>query len=295
MTLSPKSHYFGIDAIIPYNNKTGVPYGMAKVVGSANFNLSGELVKLQGGASRYTWAVEDGFIESSLAMTFKEAPNFGYELFLGKKPTILSSTNGLVNNIVNKEGSTLFSANAVEDVTITDQANLKFGRYIVELVDKTARTVRVYCGGDIDFARGSTALEILTDALEITQANLTLADDDVIAIPGLGVSLDTAATVDLTNANDGDTFTFEIFPPADFAREIKIGGLTDVFPEFGCLIYGQQRGSGAMVLIDVYSCKALGMPHQFNEKAWSEAEVTAEAFYNADMKGVASIIEIQPS
>ena len=59
-------------------------------------------------------------------------------------------------------------------------------------------------------------------------------------------------------------------------------------------VVGQQRGNGEMVEIDIFRLKAVGMPLGFQEKAFSEAEITAQAFYDADQNGVFKLRHITP-
>ena len=91
---------------------------------------------------------------------------------------------------------------------------------------------------------------------------------------------------------DGDTAVFEVRPVNTSNITVTIGGVSDVFPEFGCLIYGQKKGSGQMFEIDLFKCKAIGMPLNFTPQEFSEAEVTIKAFYDSARSGIMSLRSI---
>ena len=74
--------------------------------------------------------------------------------------------------------------------------------------------------------------------------------------------------------------------------EVTVGGVSDIFPEFGCLVYGQKRGGGQMFEADLFRCKAVGMPINMTPQEFSEAEVTVQAFYDANRNGIMKLRSI---
>ena len=56
----------------------------------------------------------------------------------------------------------------------------------------------------------------------------------------------------------------------------------------------QQRGSAEMFEIDLYRVKAAGLPIGFTTNEWSNAEVTAQAFYDSTRNGVFSMRHVSP-
>ena len=48
MPESATRHLFGLSNVTPYNKSTGLPYGTMKCIAGATFELTGELVKLEG-------------------------------------------------------------------------------------------------------------------------------------------------------------------------------------------------------------------------------------------------------
>lgn len=289
-----KQIIFGIQAIVAYDRKTGIPYGMAEVVGSGGIDFSGEVLPLQGGASRFAWQNAIGFTESKITINLKEYPSFLYNLALGATPTISDATNGLVQGIANKVGTGLFDAagKLVRAVSITDKANLKYGKYIA-VYNSGGPSLDIYASGSIDRRLG-IPIEFFGDTLKITETPLAVAQGADIAVPQLGITLDIATTAesfDATAANDGDSFEFEIVPPAEYFREIVIGRNEAVAPAFGVYMYGERGDDLSAIVIDAFKCKMNGLPHNLTEKSYSESEVTIMPALDGD-RGIARFINI---
>jgi len=292
MALSSPRALFGVHSVAFYNTTTREPYGIVKVAKGANLSLSGETISLTGGSFKFPWAIEDGLVTTELSMSFAEYPDFLYEVLLGKEPTTnTSDSGGNVTTITNQNGTSVVDATTgIASVAATsgDTADLKFGKYLVKVTDAASDEVTVYQYSDIDFARG-TSTEFTDDTLAIgtvvigdTGGTSTLADYGLEFTGGSG-------TVALT---DGDTATFEVRPVNTSNMEVTIGGVSDTFPEFGCLVYGQQRGGGQMFEADLFRCKAVGMPINFTPQEFSEAEVTIQAFYDSTRNGIMKVRSI---
>lgn len=294
MSLSNPRAIFGVYSVTPYSRTTGEPYGTAKVVGEASVGLSGELVKLMGGASKYPWAIEDGAISSEISMKFKEYPDFLFELFLGKKPTASGAdTAGACSALTNKKGTSLQSATtgiASAAVKAAAKADLKFTKYVVKAASST--TVDVYAKSDIDFGRGTDKV-YEDDLLKITASPLTIVASTAVEIPGFGIELTGGSGV--IGMTAGDTAEFDVKPPSTKSMEVVIGATNDVYPEFGLICMAQQMSSGEMFELDVFRAKGIGAPIAFAEKAFSEAEIKVEAFYDSAKNGVFKARWIQPS
>lgn len=292
MALSDPRTVFGVHSFTPYSRTTGLPYGTMRVLQSSSLTLAGDLITLQGGSQRFPWQVEDGFITAELALSFNEYPNFVYELFLGKSVTENSGeTTGDVSTLTNKLGTSVVDSStgiATATAKSGSEADLKFTKYIVKCV--TATTVDVYALSNIDFARG-TDKSFESDALKITASPLTITASTAVEIPGYGVELTGGSgTIGMTV---DDTATFEVRPINTTNQTVTIGGLVDVFPEFGALVVAQQQGTGNMYELDLFRTKALGLPINFEAKTFSNAEVTAQAFYDSTKNGVFSMRQIQ--
>jgi hypothetical protein len=290
MSLSNPRVLYGVHSFTPYNRSTGLYYGTIKVLQGSSFGLTGEITQLQGGSSRYSWAAEDGNISAELALTFKEYPDFMYELFLGKKPTAnAAEASGDVSTLENKYGTTLVAATGIASVSAKagSEADLKFTKYVVKAVG--ADTVDVYAGSDVDFATGADK-EYETDLLKITATPLTIATGAAVEVPGYGLELTGGAgTIAFTIS---DTGTFEVRPINSSSSTVTIGGNTDVYPNFGALVVAQKRGNSDLFELDIFNLKALGAPHNFNAKEFSEAEITATAIYDSSKNGIFSMRSI---
>ena len=288
--LSPKIFRFGVKAIIPYDRATYKPLGFAEVVSSGGLELSGEMVTLQGGSNRYSYDAAHGFIEPAMNVTMKEFPSWVYNLMLGATPsTVDVSENGMIRNIENRKGKSLQKDSAITGVSVlaTKNADLKFGRYTVEAV--TASTIAVYVNSDVDAGEGGTRLTVHNDFLKIHDDDFDLADNTDIDIPSIGVRLEVAATVSGVTA--GDTFTFEVLPKANYAREVTIGRNTDLFPVFGMYAVSENIRGSSLCLIDCFKCKANGLPQAFNEKSWAESELSIMPLIDGN-RGVAKITDL---
>ena len=165
MGLSTPRTVFGIHSICPVSRTDGMPYGpVAKVLKSSNFSLVGETVDLFGGSSPYSWQTENGTITAELSLTMNEYPSWVFELFLGQALTEnAAETTGNVTTGTNVLGSSIISAANGIEVTATgsDEADLKFGKYIIKAV--SANTFDVYGTSDLDY--GSEVF--VNDALKI--------------------------------------------------------------------------------------------------------------------------------
>lgn len=285
---------FGVHGASPYNQATGEFYGELSVLGGSSVTLTGELQKLNGGSLKYPWAVEDGLITAELSLKIKEYASFLFELFLGKKPTETGvDAAGAVSTLVNKVGTLLEATTGVASVGViptTGAANLKFGKYVLKAASAT--TVDVYASSSIDFNHGTA--ESFENDLLLVHAGATVADTGgTTDIASLGLQIaGGSGTVALTT---GDTAVFEVKPPSTKSMEVVIGGASDVFPEFGVMIYAKKRGNNEMFELDVYRCKAVGMPFGLEENSFSEGEIKGEAFYDATKNGIMKIRSISPS
>jgi hypothetical protein len=293
MALSNPRSVFGVHAYTPYSRTTGEFYGTLRVIGSSSLALSGELVKLNGGSNRYPWDIQDGLITAELSLTIREYPDFVFELFLGKAPTtVAAGTSGAVSALTSIFGASLVAATGVASVAAKagETADLKFGKYIVKVASAT--TVDVYASTNVDFQRGVDK-DFVNDSLKITATPLTITTATAVEIPDFGLELTGGAgTIAMTI---GDTAEFYVEPIYDTKTTVTVGATSDVFPEHGAIIIAQAKGDGQMMDVEAYRVKALGLPLGFDEKAFSETEVTAECFYDSAKNAVLRIRHVDPT
>lgn len=297
MSLSNPRIFFGVHSFTAYCRDSGLPYGTALVLGQSGFSLSGELASLTGGSNKYPWAVEETNITAELSVTVKQYEDWMMQLFLGKKPTeAAGSATGTVSALTDKKGSVVDATTGIASIGIKtgSEADLKFSKYVVKVHDAALDQVHVFAKSNVDFARGADA-DFEDNLLRITSNPLTITDGGVVEIPGFGLELTGGSAVDFaTLSTDGNTAEFEVLPPDNSSRSAVFGGSADVFPEFGAIVVGQQRGNGEMVELDIFRLKAVGLPMGFQEKAFSEAEITAQAFYDSQKNGVFSMRHVEP-
>lgn len=295
MSLSDPRLIFGIHSATPYNRTTGLPYGIIKCLKGSSLGLNGELIKLNAGSQKFPWAIEEGNITAEVSMKISEYPSFITELFLGKAPTDVSTpdTDGTISTLTNKKGSSVMDAStgiaSVIVIPTTGAANLKFGKYVIKAASAT--TVNIYCLSDIDFNRGTDeAFDDDTLSVATAQTVTSGANTDIASL-GLRIT-GGSGTIGMST---GDTATFEVQPPLTKSMSVRIGGGSDTFPEFGMLILAKQRSNGEMFEVDLFRCKAAGMPIGFEQNAFGEGEVKAEAFFDSAKNGVFDIRWCQPS
>jgi len=286
MVLSAPKCTFGVHSITAYNPDTLLPYGTAKVVGSANFNNSGEIVDLFGGSNRYPWKKEAGVIDASGSFTFKEIPDWSFEAFLGKAATVVAAQAlGSATALTNRGGTTVVAATGIATATVlaASETDLKTDTYIV--VAASATTVDVFAMSDVDAGVG-TARPFIDDALKITASPLTIATGATVEIPFTGIELTGGAgTIAMVT---GDTASFSSKAINDGSTDVVIGSDTDQFIDVGLYLTGQRQKDGTVNFIDIYRGLGIGMPFNFAEKAFFEGEVPWGAQFDTVRNGVFS-------
>jgi hypothetical protein len=291
MSLSQPRVAFGVHSFTAYKRADGKPYGpQMRVLQGSTFNLEGSDIELFGGSNNFSWAVEQGDINASFEFSVSEYPNWLFEVFGGKAPTVGTvEASGNVGNAANKKGSSVVAATGLlAAITTTTAANLKFGKYVIEATASNA--FKVYAMSDVDFGRGA-ALSFTNDMMEIAAFTGVAGSGSTHAIAGLGITLVTGASAAAFVA--GDTATFEIRPINTFNRSVKIGGISDVFPEFSAVLYLQKRASGAVIQCDVYKLKASGLSIGAERKAFSQNDYTALASYDSEQNAVFEFKEVE--
>ena len=89
-----------------------------------------------------------------------------------------------------------------------------------------------------------------------------------------------------------DTAIFSVRSQNSESSTVTIGGGADVFPEFGAIVYAQQKSGNEMIEFDIFRCKSIGLPLLMSEKAFSESDLTIESFFDSALNGVFSMRHI---
>jgi hypothetical protein len=253
--------------------------------------MEGDTISLLGGSNKFSWQIEDGDIDATLSFTVSEYPNWLFELFGGKAPTQgAAETSGNISAVVDYKGISVVAATGIATVTAiptTGAPNLKFGKYTIEATATDA--FKVYASSDADFGRGTDG-SFVDDSLAIfSQTGATTGTTYDITAFGLRITMGASAPAMVA----GDTAIFEVRPINTFNRSVRIGGIADTFPEFGCLIYAQKSGSGALFEIDAFKMKAIGMNLGADRKAFGQSEYSAKASYDQTLNGICDIREVE--
>lgn len=292
MALSDPRIIFGIHSISPYSRADGMPYGILKVVGSANLALSSDLEQLFAGSNKFAWAAENKTVSTELTAKVKAYPGFLFSLFLGASVTDVGvDATGTASTLVNKLGSTMLAATGLASVGVlaASKANLKFGKYVIKATGAT--DFKIYLLSDIDIARGVDGAYVGDDLEVATVTGVATGANSDVASLGLRFVGGASATAFTT----GDTATFEILPPSTKSSAIVVGQSGDTFPAFGALLLSQKRATGEMFEIDAHNCVGGGLPIAFEENAFSQPELKMTCLYDSALNRVFTIRHILPS
>lgn len=293
MALSDPRIVYGIHSISPYNRSTGLPYGILKVIGSANLALNSDLEQLYAGSNKFAWAAENKTVSAELTAKVKAYPGFLFSLFLGATVTDASAdTAGTISTAANKYGTSIIAATGLASVAIksAQKANLKFGKYVLKALSST--TLGVYLVSDIDITRG-TDVSYDDDNLKLSLSTVTISTGAAVDIDSLGLTITGGASA--TAFVVGDTATFEVLPPSTKSSSIVVGQSTDTFPAFGALLLAQKRATGEMFEIDAHNCVGGGLPINMEENAFSQPELKMACLYDSSLNRVFTIRHILPS
>lgn len=255
----------------------------------SSLTLTSNLVELSGGTSKYPWAVEDGLITAEMSLKFMQYEDFLIQLFLGTAPTD-NSADALANvsALTNKKGTSVMSATtglASIAVKTGSEADVKFGKFVVKAVSAT--TVDVYMSSDLDIGRGNKGT-IQNDAMKITATPLTITASAPTDVPNFGLTLNGGSGAIALVA--GDTATFETRPENTGSMQVDIGSTVNTsFAEFGAVVMAAKRGNGELFEIDCVRCKAAGMPINFDQNVFSEADVKIKCLYDSVLDKVFSL------
>lgn len=283
---------YGVHSISPYARSNGMPYGILKVIGSANIALTADLEQLYAGSNKYSWAAESKTVATDLTAKVKALPGFLFSLLLGASVTDAGAdTAGTVSVPANFFGTSLISAVGIATIAVKPsmKANLKFGKYMLKVL--TATTVGVYLLSDIDSTRG-TDVTYLDDTLRLDLATVTIVAVTGTDIDSLGLTLTGGAGPIAMTV--GDTASFEVLPPSTNSSQIVVGGSTDMFPNFGALMLSQKRATGEMFEITAHNAIGGGLPLSMEEQAFSQPELKMSCLYDATLDRVLTIRHITP-
>lgn len=292
MSLSDPRIVYGVHSISPYSRTDGMPYGILKVIGSANLALTSSLEQLYAGSNKYAWAAENKTVATDLVAKVKAYPGFLFSLFLGATVTDTGvDAAGTISTLTNKLGTSMVSATGLATVAVltASKTNLKFGKYVIKATGAAAFTI--YLLSDIDAARGTAAV-YTSDSLDVATVSgvATGANSDVA---GLGLRFTGGASA--TAFTTGDTATFDVLPLSTKSTSIVVGKSTDIFPAFGAVLLSQKRATAEMFEINAHNCVGGGLPINMDETAFSQPELKMTCLYDSTLDRVFTIRTILPS
>lgn len=293
MGLSDPRIIYGVHSISPYSRTDGTPYGILKVIGSADIALTSALEQLFAGSNKFAWAAENKTMATDLSAKVKAYPGFLFSLFLGATVTDVGvDAAGTISTVANKKGTSVVAATGLASVTVkaASKANLKFGKYVAKAL--TSTTLAIYLISDIDLGRGTAAV-YTDDTLVLTESTITISTATGTDVTDLGLTFTGGGSA--TAFVVGDTATFSVLPPSTKSSSIVVGSSTTTFPNFGALLLAQKRATGEMFEIDAHNCVGGGLPISFNENAFSEAPLKVVCLYDSTLDRVFTIRHILPS
>lgn len=275
MPVTAPRHLFGIHSILFVSRVDKLPKGpLIKVLSSGGVELTSDFEDLSGGSEKFVLASEPKLITTELKFTTKDYADFLFELFLGASVTSNSAeASGNVGSITNVKGTSAFNATTgIASVAATgaDEADLKFGKYIVKV--KSATEINIVITSDIDFDRG-TDVAYQDDSLEVLTADLVIPNTGgTVTANDLGLEFTGGSGTVLMVV--GDTAEFDVRPINTKSSVISIGAANTTFEEFGAFVYAQKRSNGEYFEIELFKCVGAGLPMNLAEKVFAEAELT---------------------
>lgn len=282
---------YGIHSIAPWRRSDRKPYGLLRVIGSANLALSAELDQLFAGSNKFAWAAESKTIDTQLTAKVKAYPGFLFELFLGASVVDTAADSaGAVSDFANFKGISVFNAsNGVSAVAVdgASKANLKFGRYLMVAV--TDATFDLYLTTDLDAQRG-VDLEFQDDLLKINAAPIDVGTTSQ-TVTALGLTFTKTGT---PNFVVGDTASFAVKPPSKRSSKIVVGAAGTSLPNFGADLYAAKRATGEMFEITAFNCVGAGLPIPLEENTFSQPELKMTLLYDASKNAVFEIRTLEP-
>lgn len=287
-----KTFIFGVDSMIPYNRSTRKPIAFLQAVAECNLNFSAEYVELKGGSSLFALDAELGGMKAEASFTAREYPVEMMEMLLGGSLTTFTpNVAGEVSGFANIKGTSVKSTvTGVNDVILTtgESADLKFGEYV--LVAKTTKILELYALSRVDFATGA-ALPSTDGKLKLGEFDFTTVADKPIT--GLGVTLD-AGSGTITFVV-GDSASFFIRKPNFNGFSMVVGAAESSFSEFGMYAIGKKKSDGQIIMLDIFKCKAAGMPISFKENAYSEWQVNLQVLWDSEKNASYKILGTRPN
>jgi len=278
---------FGIESVSAISRSTGLPYGMAAIVGDGSVALEASSVDNRGGSSLYARATEITEVDSNATFNLKSYPDWIFPVFFGATVANVaaSAANGTITALTNEVGTSVFSATTgITTATLTTgkEADLKSGWYMV--IGVTATTVDVYRASTFQSTRGAD-LFLDSDTLKITTTPLTVTASSAVVLPGTGIDLTGGSgTIALTV---GDVAFFQVTTPHNGISNITLGAYGVTFPEHELIIVGKQRGSGETAMIRCYKAQAVsGGTINFSQSDFSSTDITVKLLYDATKGGI---------
>ncbi len=153
----------------------------------------------------------------------------------------------------------------------------------------SADEIDIYASQNIDHSRGTKI--VLADGsckINATPIDISGATTDVAEL-GIRITKGTGTVTLVT----GDTAVFWCHKPTSESYDVEFGQSGAEFAEFGLLAFGQKAANGSINMLEMYKCKAGGMPINFKEKGWSEWSGTIKALYNPATDSVGRFRRIQ--
>jgi len=281
MGLTEPRQVFGIHSMTPFNLTTGLfDYGIFKIIGEMNLDLSADFVNNTGGSNNYPWAVERGLVNGEISGTIRSYQDNALSLFLGATVTEnAAETTGNVSALTNVNGTSVFNATtglASIALTTDDEADLKFGKYIFEATDTDK--LKLYVSSDVDFLRG-TDEEYEDDTLLVDSEFTIVGSDATQVLAGFGLTFTEGSGA--ASMTIGDTASFEVRPVNTGSSIIDIGKAGESVTEFGLIMNAEKRSDGSLFEIVAERCFAYGYPIGMSAKEWSEASIKISMLYSS--------------
>ena len=265
---------FNLQSFKVLNYLTKALLGEFRTIASLNIALAPELAVQKSGPSLFDIETEVNMISSEATINVGEYNKELVNILMDSRSSVNSVASGLVKDIINRVGD-LFGASglAIESIALTGNAEIKAGRYRLELVDKTNNTFNL-------IALSSSGLKHAdySDRDNSVVESVNLADGAGSAL-SIGVTATGKASIDLTNANVGDAVEFQVFPEGSISETIDVGQEDLEIPKVSIVALSRNMSDGRWVEIDAPNCIFPGLTLNMGGE-FSQSEITGKIIYD---------------
>ena len=244
----------------------------SKAVGSVTYTQGPEIMEQRTGPSNFPVEAAVGSFSSECAINLGDYDPELLEV-IGNLRTITNSVSaGLITEALNFKGEVLSSSGNVI-LSLALGTDVKSGWYRLVIKDIAAKTADLFALSSPDLLPSQ-----YNDFNSRLVSTITLADNMAVDL-GIGVNAQTAVTVDLTNEEVGNGFTFRVFASGRKAATSVIGERVPVTETVTINCLGRKIEDGRWSELVLDRVLLSGVNYNFGDE-FSANEVTGRGLYD---------------